>query len=96
VAGRRVAGAATGRGNAHPGDGIVRAKPASIAPVHIVVLAWLYVTFAMALTMPLPAGAAWFALAGLGPVVLWMLLRVRRDRARRRREADAQEARPGG
>jgi hypothetical protein len=47
--------------------------------MHIVVLAWLYVTFAMALTMPsVAAGIAFFVVAGLAPVAILAALAVRR------------------
>jgi uncharacterized protein (DUF2062 family) len=62
--------------------------------MHIVILAWLYVTFTMALTMgSVLAGLATFLGLGLAPVALWAAIRVRRHRARREREA-AQP--PGG
>ena len=58
--------------------------------MHLVILAWLFVTFTMALTMkPLLAGIAFFAALGLGPVALYVAITVRRLRARREREADA-------
>ena len=58
--------------------------------MHIVILAWLYVTFAMALTMPsLAAGAALFAALGLGPVAIWLAIALRRARAGRERDAAA-------
>lgn len=63
--------------------------------MHIVILAWIYVTFAMALTMnSLVAGASLFAFVGLGPVALWAFLRLRRVRARREREPRAGEQGP--
>ena len=47
--------------------------------MHIVVLAWLYVTFAMALTMPsVAAGIAFFLVAGLAPVAILAALAARR------------------
>lgn len=56
--------------------------------MHLVVLAWLYVLFAMSLTMDsLAAGVAMFAVLGLAPVGLWVLLRIRRLRAQRERAA---------
>ena len=58
--------------------------------MHIVILAWLDVTFAMALTMKsLLASAALFGVLGLAPVALLAVLQVRRLRARREREAAA-------
>ncbi len=62
--------------------------PVQCAAMHIVILAWLYVTFAMALTMgSVTAGLALFLGLGLAPVALWAAIRVRRHRARREREA---------
>lgn len=76
-----------GRGR---GDGIVLRGTATNAPMHLVVLAWLYVVFAMSLTMDsLAAGVAMFAVLGVAPVGLWVLLRVRRLRAQRERAAAA-------
>jgi hypothetical protein len=50
--------------------------------MHIVILAWLFVTFTMALTMrPLVAGVAFFVAVGLGPVAILALLAARRRRA---------------
>lgn len=52
--------------------------------MHIVVMAWLYVTALMALTMASGlAGAAFFASVGLAPVLLNGALAARRIRARR-------------
>jgi hypothetical protein len=60
--------------------------------VHIVVIAWLYVTFAMALAMPgFASGVAFFALAGLLPALLVAALAGRRLR-RRRAQATAPSA----
>jgi hypothetical protein len=54
--------------------------------VHIVVLAWLYVMFAVALTLRSTlAGIVLFAVAGLAPVLLWFALRIRQLRAQRER-----------
>jgi hypothetical protein len=54
--------------------------------MHIVVMAWLYVTALMALTMASGvAGAAFFACVGLAPVLLYGALAARRIRARRAR-----------
>lgn len=51
--------------------------------MHIVVIAWLYVTFAMALTMPgVLSGAAFFLAVGIGPVALAAALASRRRRRR--------------
>ncbi len=53
--------------------------------MHIVAIAWLYVIGAMALTSAtVVGGAAFFAAAGLAPVLLWLLLAGRRARTRRR------------
>jgi hypothetical protein len=50
--------------------------------MHIVVLAWLYVTFAMALTMrPVVVGVAFFLAVGLAPVAVVAVLAARRRRA---------------
>jgi len=55
-------------------------------PMHIVILAWLYVIGMMALTsVTLTGGLALFAGAGLSPVLLWVWLAARRARARQRR-----------
>jgi len=54
----------------------------STRAMHIVVLAWLYVMFAMALTMrPVAVGVAFFLAAGLGPVAILAVLAARRRRA---------------
>lgn len=54
--------------------------------MHIVILAWLYVTFTMALAFAHGvAGALFFVTVGLGPVVLYALLALRRRRAARDR-----------
>jgi hypothetical protein len=50
--------------------------------VHIVVLAWLYVTFAMSLTMGALAGAAFFVVVGLAPVAAWAAVVARRRSVR--------------
>ena len=60
----------------------MRAKTPANHAVHIVVLAWLFVTFTMALTMrPLVAGVAFFVAVGLGPVAILAMLAARRRRA---------------
>jgi hypothetical protein len=51
--------------------------------MHIVILAWLFVTFTMALTLRPLSGAAFFLCAGLAPVALYGWLALRRRRARR-------------
>jgi hypothetical protein len=54
------------------------------APLHILVIAWLYVTLMMALAMKsVAAGGAFFLFAGCGPVVLCGWLAVRRRRVMR-------------
>jgi len=54
-------------------------------PVHIVVIAWLYVIGTMALTSAtLAGGMAFFVGAGLAPVLLWLAWAARRARARGR------------
>jgi uncharacterized membrane protein YhaH (DUF805 family) len=53
--------------------------------MHIVVLAWLYVIGMMALTSDSVAGGlAFFAVAGLAPVLVVLWIAVRRVRSRRR------------
>lgn len=70
------------RGTLHV-DGIVRANGLQRS-MHIVILAWLFVTFTMALTMDsVLAGIAFFVVPGLGPVLLYAAIAVRRLRARR-------------
>jgi len=57
-------------------------KPFNARGMHIVVLGWLYVTFAMALTMrPVAAGVAFFLAVGLGPVAILVALAARRRRS---------------
>jgi hypothetical protein len=52
--------------------------------MHIVIVAWLYITFAMALAFrDVLAGIAFFLAAGLSPVALYAWLAVRRAQARR-------------
>jgi hypothetical protein len=54
--------------------------------VHIVVIAWLFVTFTMALTLrSAVAGIALFVVLGLGPVLLLAMLAAKRVRSRRER-----------
>lgn len=54
--------------------------------MHIVVIAWLFVTFTMALTMRSAlAGVALFVTLGLGPVLIYCAIAMRRARARRER-----------
>ena len=54
--------------------------------MHLVILAWLFVIFTMALTMRSAlAGIAMFVGLGLAPVALYMAIVQRRSRARRER-----------
>lgn len=59
--------------------------------MHIVIIAWLFVTFTMALTLRGVAGAMFFLAVGVAPVALYLVLLVRQRRARR---AAAQGAMP--
>jgi len=60
--------------------------------MHLVIIAWLFVIFTMALTMHSAlAGVALFATLGLGPVVLYVAIAMRRLRARRERENGPQD-----
>ena len=52
--------------------------------MHIVLMAWLFVTFTMALTMGAAAGIAFFSVLGVAPVTLYTWLIVRRRAAARR------------
>lgn len=61
--------------------------------MHIVILAWLFVTFTMALTMrSLVAGIALFVIVGLGPVAIYAAIVRSRRQGRigsmRKREVD--------
>lgn len=49
--------------------------------MHIVVLAWLFVTFTMALTMRPLTGVAFFLAVGLAPIAILAVLAARRRRA---------------
>ena len=51
--------------------------------MHIVIIAWLFVAFTMALTMRAVAGTVFFLVAGLLPVLLYAALAQRRRRAAR-------------
>lgn len=53
-------------------------------PMHIVLIAWLFVTFTMALTMGAAAGIAFFGVLGVAPVTLYAWMIVRRRAATRR------------
>jgi hypothetical protein len=58
--------------------------------MHLVIIAWLFVIFTMALTMRSAlAGIALFAALGVAPVALYMSLAIRRARRRRERERSA-------
>ena len=58
--------------------------------MHLVIIAWLFVTFTMALTMKSAlAGIALFMTVGLLPVVLYFAIAMRRSRARRDRERES-------
>lgn len=60
--------------------------------MHIVIVAWLFITFTMSLTMRPVAGVFFFAFAGLLPVLLYAALALRRRRAAPRRPgADGRE-----
>ena len=50
--------------------------------MHIVAFGWLYVTFAMALTMGAVAGIAFFVAVGLAPVAALAALAARRRSVR--------------
>lgn len=55
--------------------------------MHIVILAWLFVTFTMALTLDsAAAGIALFVVVGLGPVALYCAIALRRRQAGSMRE----------
>jgi len=54
--------------------------------MHIVIIAWLYITLAMALAFHgVLAGIAFFVVAGMLPVALYAWLASRRRRAARER-----------
>jgi nicotinamide riboside transporter PnuC len=55
--------------------------------MHIVIIAWLYITLTMALALHSAlAGVAFFFAAGVSPVALYAWLAARRRRAARERE----------
>ena len=59
--------------------------------MHLVIIAWLFVIFTMALTMKSAlAGVVLFVALGLGPVLLYFAIAMRRSRARREREHGSQ------
>ena len=64
--------------------------------MHIVIIAWLFITATMALAFRNGwAGAAFFASAGVAPVVLYAGLAIRRRRAAREAlKPPAPDARP--
>jgi hypothetical protein len=53
--------------------------------MHIVIVAWLFITFTMSLTMRPVAGVLFFGCAGLVPVMLYAALALRRRRVARQR-----------
>lgn len=58
--------------------------------MHLVIIAWLFVVFTMALTMKsAAAGVALFVFLGLCPVLLYFAILSRRTRSRRDRTAPA-------
>jgi hypothetical protein len=60
--------------------------------MHLVIIAWLFVVFTMALTMKsAAAGVALFVFLGLGPVLLYFAILSRRTRSRRDRTAPARQ-----
>jgi sulfite exporter TauE/SafE len=59
--------------------------------MHLVIIAWLFVIVTMALTMKSAlAGAVLFVALGLGPVLLYFAIAMRRSRSRRERERGSQ------
>ena len=70
-----------------------RARNHGTTRVHLVIIAWLFVIFTMALTMRSTlAGIALFASLGAAPVAAYLAISIRRSRRRReqRNGADAQ------
>ncbi len=61
--------------------------------MHIVVIAWLYVTFVMALAMPgVLAGGTFFALVGIAPTLVAAAYAARRQRRSvRQRDVDGRD-----
>lgn len=58
-----------------------RARNEGTTRVHLVIMAWLFVIFTMALTMrSWLAGVALFAALGVAPVAMYMAIAVRRAR----------------
>ena len=56
--------------------------------MHIVIMAWVYVTLLMSLTLSSPlAGGAFFLFVGVAPVLLFAALAVRRQRRLREQRA---------
>jgi len=53
--------------------------------MHILIIAWLFITFTMALTLRAVAGIAFFCVVGLAPVALYLWLAVRRRATARAR-----------
>ena len=65
--------------------------------MHIVLIAWLYITATMALAFASGwAGAAFFASVGMAPAVLYLWLAVRRRRAARSADGAQPPARRPG
>jgi hypothetical protein len=61
-----------------------------LAGMHIVIIAWLFVTFTVALTLGVLEGIAFFLVVGLAPVALYVILLVRRRATARARRAPPQ------
>ena len=58
--------------------------------MHLVIMAWLFVIFTMALTMRSAlAGIAMFVGLGLVPIALYMAIAMRRARRRREQQPSA-------
>ena len=55
--------------------------------MHLVIIAWLFVIFTMALTLrSVLAGIALFVAAGIAPVALYLAIVIRRARSRREQQ----------
>jgi hypothetical protein len=61
-----------------------------LASMHIVIIAWLFVFFTVALTLGALEGIAFFLVAGVAPVALYVILLVRRRATARARRAPPQ------
>jgi hypothetical protein len=67
-----------------------RARNDGTTRVHLVIIAWLFVIFTMALTMrSVLAGIAMFVALGIAPVALYMAIAIRRARRRREQQGSA-------